>query len=92
MLLSLRCTFSHRMCVRSGVRRALGVYLCSFLVRIRGKRRVLLDILTVSEVMARIIVKPLSITASQNCQEEFLGIYEERQQGRKVLGNNKPSS
>ncbi|KAM9293397.1 LOW QUALITY PROTEIN: ovochymase-1 [Morus bassanus] len=35
--------------------------------------------------MAKIIVKHLSITSSLNCQKEFLGIYEESQQGRKVL-------
>ncbi|KAM6425313.1 LOW QUALITY PROTEIN: ovochymase-1 [Rhynochetos jubatus] len=34
--------------------------------------------------MAKIIVKHLSITSALNCQEEFLGIYEESQ-GRKVL-------
>lgn len=49
MLLSLKCTFIHRMCVRSGVRRASGGYLCSFLIRILGKHRVLLDTLTVYE-------------------------------------------
>ncbi|CAM9970332.1 unnamed protein product [Bubo scandiacus] len=36
--------------------------------------------------MAKIIVKHLSITSLLNCQEEFLGIYEESQRGRKVLG------
>ncbi|KAM6144542.1 LOW QUALITY PROTEIN: ovochymase-1 [Phoenicopterus ruber ruber] len=36
--------------------------------------------------MAKIIVKYLSITSSLSCQEEFLGIYEESQRGRKVLG------
>ncbi|KAM6290410.1 LOW QUALITY PROTEIN: ovochymase-1-like [Porphyrio hochstetteri] len=35
--------------------------------------------------MAKIIVKHLSIASSLSCQEEFLGIYEESQRGRKVL-------
>lgn len=49
MLLSLKCVFIYRVCVRSRARRALGVYLCSVLVRVCGKPRVLLDAPCVSE-------------------------------------------
>lgn len=49
MLLSLKFTFIHRMCIRSGVRRAPVVYLCSFLIRIHGKHRVLLNTPPVTE-------------------------------------------
>lgn len=76
MLLSRKCTFIHRMCIRSGVRRAPVVYLHSFLISICGKHRLLLDTV---KGMTNIIVKHLSITSSLNCQEEFLEIYEESQ-------------
>nr|XP_047913833.1 ovochymase-1 isoform X5 [Anser cygnoides] len=46
---------------------------CSWILRVSPKG------------MAKIMVKHLSIRTSPNCQEEFLGIYEESQGGRKEL-------
>lgn len=48
---------------------------CSWMLRVSPKG------------MAKIMVKHLSIRTSPNCQEEFLGIYEESQGERKELGN-----
>ncbi|XP_032039460.1 ovochymase-1 [Aythya fuligula] len=46
---------------------------CSWILRVSPKG------------MAKIMVKHLSIRTSLNCQEEFLGIYEESQGGRKEI-------
>lgn len=92
MLLSLKRTFIHRMGIRSEAGRAPGIYICSFLITLWGKHRVLLDTLTVSEGHGKNYCKvSLSNIIAELPRGVSWDLWRESER-KKSSGNNKQSS